>query len=111
TIRAAFLRRAFGQLACAAGVFVVTATVVALVLPSDAVRGWMRDTPLAVVLAVTSLGATWLARYWADVDAPHPLVALGLHAAFQGIVLAPLAPLVVDCLGVWVTLPVVVALV
>jgi FtsH-binding integral membrane protein len=104
-IRAAFLRRTLGQLAGAAGGFVGTAAVVALLLPSDAVRASLRDTPLAVVLVVASLGAAWLARYLADVDAPRPVVALGLHAAFQGIVLAPLAAVALDWLGAWAALP------
>ena len=105
----AFWRGTLTQLGCAAGAFTVTAAVVTFLLPAD-FGDWMRDTPLAVALAVASLAAAWLARWWADVDAPAPTVALLLHAVVQGAVLAPLGWAALAWLEGWAAGPAVVGL-
>src|SRR5262245_32660070 len=88
-VRVTFIRQTAARLASAGAVFAVLLGVQLWLLPVDAVSAWMRQAPLAVVLAAASLGAARLARWWAETEREGQHVALALHSAFQAVVLAP----------------------
>jgi hypothetical protein len=104
--RAAFVRGALGRLARAGLAFAVLLGVLLCVLPVAVVNAWMRQAPLAVALAAASLGAAWAARWWAETERGRPLFVLGLHAAIQSVVLAPLACVAFAWFGAWILLPI-----
>lgn len=105
-VQATFVRGTAARLAAAALIFAVLLAGLACLLPVDLVVGWMRQWPLAVVLPAASLSAAWAARWWAETERRRPLLVLALHVMMQAFVLAPLAVVLFDWLGVWVLLAV-----